>query len=332
MTTGIGIAGAGTTPTLYPAGSPAPDYQTAGFIPEIWSGKLIEKFYAATVLAAISNTDYEGEIKNVGDRVKIRTKPTIVINNYLLDSDLTLDRPVGGIVELTITQGKYFACILDDVIEKQSDINQMSMWSDDASQQLKISVDTDVLSYILGAANAANQGLTAGAISGNINLGTSVAPIATVGRNPGAGQVEIVDVLLRLGQALDELNIPEQGRWVVLPTWATFQIKRSELRQVFLSGDEVTILRNGRFGQVDRFTIYASNLLPNGVLGGLAAGCFPVYAGHPHALTFASQLTNIETLRSERTFGQIFRGLQVYGRQVLDSKALAQAVIIQGGA
>ena len=28
------------------------------FIPTIWSGKLIEKFYDATVLAAISNTDY----------------------------------------------------------------------------------------------------------------------------------------------------------------------------------------------------------------------------------------------------------------------------------
>ena len=96
MTTGIGIAGAGTSPVLYPAGSPAPDYQVGGFIPEIWSGKLIEKFYAATVLAAISNTDYEGEIKSHGDRVKIRTKPTITINNYLVDGDLTLDRPIGG--------------------------------------------------------------------------------------------------------------------------------------------------------------------------------------------------------------------------------------------
>ena len=222
--------------------------------------------------------------------------------------------------------------ILDDIIEKQSDINQLSMWADDATEQMKIAVDTDVLSFMLGGANASNQGLTAGAISGNINLGTSASPVATVGRNPGTGQVEIVDVLLRLGQALDELNIPETGRWAVMPTWATFQIKRSELRQVFLSGDQVTILRNGRFGQVDRFTIYASNLLPNGVAGGLAAGCFPIYAGHPHALTFASQMTNIETIRSERTFGQIFRGLQIYGRQILDSKALAQAVITQGGA
>ena len=128
-------------------------------------------------------------------------------------------------------------------------------------------------------------------------------PVATVGRNPSTGQVEIIDILLRLGQALDEQNIPETGRWVVMPTWATFQIKRSELREVFVSGDSVSILRNGKFGQIDRFTIYASNLLPNGVAAGLAAGEWVIFAGHAHGLTFASQLTNVETIRSERTFG-----------------------------
>jgi hypothetical protein len=112
------------------------------------------------------------------------------------------------------------------------------------------------------------------------------------------------------------------------------QIKRSELRQVFVSGDSITLLRNGRLGMVDRFTIYVSNLLPNGSAGaaGLAAGEYGIFAGHAHGLTFASQLTNVETIRSERTFGTVFRGLQVYGRQVLDGRALTQAVVAQGGA
>ncbi len=325
----LGLAGSATTPPIYPTGSTSTDYVAAGFIPEIWSGKLIEKFYAATVLAAISNTDYEGEIKSYGDRVKIRTKPTLIINNYLVNGDLALQRPAGSSVELTIDQGKYFAAIIDDVIEKQSDINNMSLWSDDASEQMKIVVDTDVLLYLMGTAAPENRGLTAGVISKNINLGVTGTPIATVGRNPSTGQVEIIDVLLRLGQALDEQNIPETGRWVVMPTWATFQIKRSELREVFVSGDSVSILRNGKFGQIDRFTIYASNLLPNGVAAGLAAGEWPIFAGHAHGLTFASQLTNVETIRSERTFGQILRGLQVYGRSVLDNKAIAQAIVTQ---
>lgn len=327
----LGLAGGATTPPIYPSTSTSVDYVAAGFIPELWSGKLIEKFYAATVLAAISNTDYEGEIKNYGDRVKIRTKPTIVINNYLVNGDLALQRPVGSNVELTIDQGKYFSTILDDVIEKQSDINNLSIWADDASEQMKIAVDTDVLLFLLHQANAANKGATAGLVSGNINLGVTGTPVGTVGRNPTTGQVEIVDMILRLGQALDEQNIPETGRWIVMPTWATFQIKRSELREVFVSGDTVTILRNGRFGQVDRFTIYASNLLPNGTAATLQPGEYPIYAGHAHGLTFASQLTNVETLRSERTFGQILRGLQVYGRQVLDNKALAEGIISQAG-
>ena len=40
------------------------------------------------------------------------------------------------------------------MIEKQSDINNMSLWSDDASEQMKIVVDTDVLTFLLGQANA----------------------------------------------------------------------------------------------------------------------------------------------------------------------------------
>lgn len=101
---------------------------------------------------------------------------------------------------------------------------------------------------------------------------------------------------------------------------------------MFVSGDQVSILRNGKFGQVDRFTIYASNLLPKGVITGppaLAAGEYVIYGGHAHGLTFASQMTNVETIRSERTFGQILRGLQVYGRAVLDPKAICQAIVTQ---
>ena len=321
------IAGAGTTPPVYPTGSTANAFQANGFIPEIWSGKLVEKFYSSTVLAAISNTDYEGEIKNQGDRVRIRTKPTITIRDYRADGALQLERPEGNDLTLFIDKGKYFNTILDDVMEVQSDLNALSMWSDDAAQQLKITIDTDVLAGILGGMPATNRGATAGAITSSINLGATTAPLATVAREPGSGQVEILDVLLRLGQVLDEQNIPEQGRWVILPVWAVAQLKFSDLRQAYLTGDSVSTLRNGRVGMVDRFTIYSSNLLPQGVAGGLAAGEFAIYAGHAHGLTFASQVSKVETLRSEMTFGQIMRGLQVYGYRIIDGTAIAQAII-----
>ena len=322
-------ATAGTTPPLYPVGGAGNNLQATGFIPEIWSGKLVEKFYASTVLAAISNTDYEGEIKNKGDRVKIRTKPTISIHNYDSDGLLGLDRPTGGTVELFIGNGKYFSLILDDVMEIQSDLNILSMWSDDAAQQLKITVDSDVLDGIVGQMAAANQGTAAGAITGNLNLGIKGTPLSVVSKNPGAGDIELLDVLMRMGQVLDEQNIPEVGRWAVMPSWAGRMIKQSELRQAYLSGDSVSMLRNGRLGMVDRFTIYISNLLPNHSTDStnFNAGEWPIFAGHAHGLTFASQISKVETLRSELTFGQILRGLQVYGYQVVDGKALVQAQV-----
>src|SRR5580765_6193815 len=157
-TTGFPGATSVTTPAIYPTNSSGNSLQSTGFIPEIWSGKLVEKFYASTVLAAISNTDYEGEIKNKGDRVKIRTKPTVTIHDYDADGLLGLDRSTGSNLELYIGNGKYFSLILDDVMEIQSDLNILSMWSDDAAQQLKITVDKDVLDGIVNGMAAANQG------------------------------------------------------------------------------------------------------------------------------------------------------------------------------
>lgn len=322
------VAGAGTVPPIYPVGSAGNGLEAAGFIPEIWSGKLIEKFYAATVLAAISNTDYEGEIKNQGDTVKIRTKPTVTIKDYRADGLLELERPKGSVLDLSIDKGKYFNTILDDVMEVQSDLNNMSLWADDASEQMKIVVDTEVLTGLLNQASAQNRGATAGKISADINLGvTATGPLAVVPDAPAVGEVSILDVILRLGQALDEQNIPENGRWIIMPAWASTMIKQSELRQAYLSGDSVSMLRNGRLGMIDRFTLYVSNLLPQGVAAGLAAGESAIYAGHSHGLTFASQINNVESMRSEQTFGTILRGLQVYGWKVIDNIALAQAIV-----
>ena len=325
------VAPAGGT-SIYPTGGSGNTLQATGFIPEIWSGKLVEKFYASTVLAAISNTDYEGEIKNKGDRVKIRTKPTITIHNYSADELLPLDRPSGGTVELYIGNGKLFSLILDDVMEIQSDLNVLSIWSDDAAQQLKIAVDQDVLDGIVNQMVSVNRGTAAGAITGNVNLGVTGSPLSVVARDPTSGEVELLDVLMRMGQVLDEQNIPEVGRWVVMPAWAGRMIKQSELRQAYLSGDSVSMLRNGRLVMIDRFTIYISNLLPNNSTDAVnfAAGEWPIFAGHAHGLTFASQISKVETLRSELTFGQILRGLQVYGYQVVDGKALVQSQVTPG--
>ena len=319
------------TGSPYPPGSsnPNPAY-SPNFIPTLWSGKLIEKFYEATVLAAIANTDYAGEIKNQGDRVVIRQKPTLTINDYEANMDLAVERPSSDVVELLIDKGKYFSAIVDDVMETQADLDLLGMWADDASEQMKISIDTGVLAglapqyYTNGtipsdwnAASSGNQGATAGRVSANIGLGTTGAPIALT-------NVNIIDTILDCGQALDEALIPEQGRWLIVTPWMANRIKKSELRDASLTGDGQTMMRNGRLGMIDRFTLYSSNLSPtNGTWT-------EMHFGHSHGLTFASQLTKMETIRAERTFGTIMRGLQVYGSKVTDPRALGMAVVSQG--
>jgi len=290
---------------------PTPAY-TGVFIPELWSGKIIEKFYDATVLAAIANTDYEGEITSYGDKVTIRTKPTITINNYNAYDSLSTEAPSSTVVELLIDRGKYWSTVLDDVMEVQSDLDHLSMWADDASEQMKIDIDTDVLAGISADVAATNQGATAGVQPGtSLNLGAAGAPFAVSTAN-------VIDKIIECGQILDENNIPETGRWIVIPAWMAALIKRSDLKDASLTGDGVTMLRNGRLGMIDRFTLYASNLLPFGTTD-VAHSCF---FGHSHGLTFASQLTKVETLRAESTFGTILRGLQVFGFKVVDGTAL----------
>jgi hypothetical protein len=321
--------------TPWSGSTPSPAY--AGiFIPEIWSGKLLEKFYSATVLAAIANTDYEGEIKNKGDTVHIRTRPTITIGDYEADQDLSIQRPSSSLVDLSIDQAKYFNLALDDVMEVQSDIDLMSMWAEDASEQMKIAVDTDVLSYLgtTSDINASNRGNTAGLISADLRLGTAASPLYVAKEAAGTGAGDstsndqsILDFIVNCGQALDEQNIPESGRWMVIPAWMASMVKKSDLKDASLSGDGTSILRNGRLGMIDRFTLYLSNLLPT---LDSAVDTTTVFFGTKAALTFASQFTKMETIRSERSFSNLLRGLQVYGFKVVNGVAMGRAVVAKG--
>ena len=292
--------------------------QYAGnFIPEIWSGKLQVKFYRSTVLGEITNNDWEGEIKGQGDKVNIRTIPTITVSDYTKGMNLSNQVPTSTPIELNIDKGKYFSVVVDDVDAVQSDIKLMDIFTNDASEQMKIAIDGDVLNSVKAEAAAANKGATAGAISGNLNLGTDAAP-------RGASKTTVLDIILDMGQALDEQSVPESGRWLVIPAWMAAIIKGSELRQAYLTGDSVTPLRNGKIGMIDRFTVYVSNNLPR-----TADGDSHILAGTNDAISFASQITNVETLRSTSTFGNIMRGLNVYGFKVVKPEALINAIVVK---
>jgi hypothetical protein len=303
----------------YPVVGGRPNY-SGNFIPEIWSGKLIENFYDATVLAAISNTDYEGEIRQMGDAVNIRTTPEITIRTYTKGQTLVVENPDKPKIQLLIDKGEYFACVEDDVDKVQADINLMDTWSKDASERMKIKIDQRVLTDLLPDIAATNKGATAGAKTASFNLGTNAAPL-TVTKDGIGGTTSVIELIVDMGTVLDEANAPEAGRYIVIPAKMAGLIKKSELKDASLTGDGTSIVRNGRLGMIDRFTVYVSHNL------NVSSGKFSLIAGHKMGFTFASQMTEMETIRSESTFGDIVRGLQVYGYKVVKGEALSQAVI-----
>lgn len=305
---------------VYPVETGQADYGSNGtsrFIPQIWSGKLIEKLYARTCFAEIANTDYEGEIKNQGDTVIIRTTPSLTIRDHKMGATLTYEQPESPPVELRIDKGKYFAFECDDVAAYQSDIKLMDSWSEDGGQQMKISIDTSVLATIYADAGAENAGATAGAKSAAYNLGTAAAPVTLTKDN-------VLDYIADIGSVLDEQNVPEDGRWLVIPAWVKNLLKKSDLRDAGITGDGTSVIRNGKIGVLDNFTTYVSNNMS--VVGGNTNIVF----GHKKSLTFASQLTKLETLKNPTKFGNLIRGLNVYGYKVIDPKAMGHLVAKKG--
>jgi hypothetical protein len=316
-----------------------PSY-SGGFIPQLWSNKLNAKFYANTMLAEISNTDWEGEIKNQGDTIRIRTAPSITINDYAgAGTTLTSEVPAPVYTDMQINKGKYFSVQVNDVLAHQADMDLMNMFTDDAAKQLKIAIENETFFqwFVTEGANAANKGATAGALSTEYNLGTDALPIDQ------ATPANVLKTILRMSAALDEQNVPEDGRWLIISPYDRQVLMQTDIAQAYFTGDSASTIRTGKIGMLDRFEVYVSNLLPKGTTakalvpglsavasGATATGAKPrrmMVAGTKAACAFASQISKTEPLRNQNDFGDIVRGLAVYGRKVVKSEALVTALV-----
>lgn len=177
----------------------------------------------------IANTDYEGEIRNQGDKVIIRKTPVISINDYTVGMTLTYEVPELANTSLNIDQAKSWSYRLDDIDEVASDLPLMNKFTMDAGERLKIAIDTDCLQYAVGKANATNRGSAAGALSSNIDLGATFTTAS--GDNALAvTKTNATDLIVDFNTVLDEANIPSENRWVVLPAWFCGLLKKSDLK------------------------------------------------------------------------------------------------------
>ena len=323
-------------PAVFPVAAPFntnPSY-SGTFIPAVWSAKLNAKFYAASIYGDIANTDWQGEVSSMGDKVYINTAPTLTVANYVAGTNLTYQVPTPDMQELLIDKGKYFAFQINDVLEYQAKPNLMDMFSTDAAEQMRIAIDSTVVYNTFTGAAVGNKGITAGVKSGAYNLGSDAAPITLTANN-------VVQKVLELASVLDEQNVPESDRWLVIDPATRALLFQSELAKAYSTGDATSPVRNGLIGSIDRFKVYVSNQLPKGTAGtatpwlsgdgtensvtttGTVAKRRAIMAGHKSALTFASQITKMETVRNQNDFGDYVRSLNVYGFKVVKPESMA---------
>jgi hypothetical protein len=295
--------------------------QTNGFfIPEVYSKKVQIALRKAAVAEAICNTDYMGEISSFGDTVNIIKEPQISVADYTRGLAVASTNLTDQELVLTIDQAKSFSFKIDDLEKRFSHVNFQAVASDNAAYALRDAMDGNIL-----AAISAGATVTTG-------MGTTSTPI-DIGF--GSGEVDPLNQMSLAAKELDEANAPEEGRWfVAAPEWYNeLANTSSKLLSVDFNAGQGSI-RNGLVasGLLRGFQMYKSNNLPtNDLSGATPAGSAtaPVALfGQISAVSAASAMNKVETIRDTGTFSDIVRGLMVWGRKVLRPEIVGKIIYV----
>ena len=292
------------------------------FLPSIYSKKVLNFFRKSSVVEAITNTDYAGEISAYGDSVKIIKEPVISVSDYTRGQDTTPTKLTDQELTLVVDSAKAFKFIVDDIETKMSHVNFKEVASSSAAYALKDSFDAAVIANMFSGLSASSPDHVLGADS-------ATALAANV--YDGAGSVDIgltsetdpLNLMARMARLLDEQNVPEEGRWFVAGPDFYEQLGQSssKLLSVDFNAGQGSI-RNGLVssGKLRGFDMYKSN---NIAATSNATG--KVLAGHISSTATAQTIISTEVLRDPSSFGDIVRGLHVYGSKVLRSEAIVGA-------
>lgn len=272
------------------------------FIATVWSAKIQQALRKAQVAAqdGIVNRDYEGEIKQLGDTVKVGMIGDVTIRDFTKNTDITAPETLNDAATmLTIDQAKYFNFQMDDVDAAQIRPPLINEATSRAAYNLKDAEDQYVLGLYAQATGA---------------VGSSGSPKADLGT---ATQAYVW--LVALAQKLDEQNVPSDGRWCIVPPWYYGKLLLDD--RFVKSGAEsaAATLANGQVGEAAGMKILRSN----NVSKSSAAGDYRIMAGHPMAISFAEQIAKVEGYRVERRFADGVKGLTLYGAKVMRPDALA---------
>ena len=293
------------------------------FVPEIFSKKIQNFFRKSSVIEAITNTDYAGEIAAFGDTVKIIKEPEITVAAYTRAASTTKQYLTDQELTLVIDKANSFKFIVDDIEEKLSHINFASVGASSAAYTLKNTMDSEVLTAMFAGVSTSAPDHQLGGDTANAAAG-SLATTDPIDMGHASGEVTPLAIMARMARLLDDSQVPEDQRWFVAKPEFYEELAATDSKLMssdFNQGDGG--VRNGLVasGSIRGFQMYKSSNVP--ATTNATGQCM---AGHMSSTATAQSILNIETLRDTDTFGDIVRGLHVYGRQVLRDDALVKAI------
>jgi hypothetical protein len=293
------------------------------FLPKVYSKQVLNFFRKSSVAEAITNTDYAGEIAAYGDSVRIIKEPEITVYQYERGADVTKTALTDQEVTLVIDTANAFKFIVDDIETNMSHVNFRDVATSSAAYALRDAFDTGVIATMFAGVSASSP---------NHILGSDSATDLAAGTFDGTGNLDIgfgssehdpIDVLSRMARLLDEQNVPEEGRWFLAsPEFYEILVQSSsKLLSVDYNAGQGSI-RNGLVssGKLRGFDMYKTN---NIAAASNAAG--KCLAGHMSSTATAQTITSTEVIRDPDSFGDIVRGLHVYGSKVLRGDAMVSA-------
>ena len=296
------------------------------FLPKIYSKKVLNFFRKASVVEAITNTDYAGEISAFGDSVKIIKEPVISVSDYTRGSDTTQTKLTDQELTLVVDSAKAFKFIVDDIETNMSHVNFKEVASSSAAYALKDSYDAAVLASMFSGVSASSPDHIIGSDSATADATLSHATNSVDLLGSDGTGVDALDLMARLARKLDDQNVPEEGRWFVASPDFYEELGKSgsKLLSVDFNAGQGSI-RNGLVssGKLRGFDMYKSN---NIAATSNASG--KVMAGHISSTATANTILSTEVIRDPSSFGDIVRGLHVYGAKVLRPEALVSAFYV----
>ena len=305
------------------AQSSGSNFSNNAFLPEIYSKKVLNFFRKASVVEAISNTDYAGEISGFGDTVKIINEPEITVYQYERGADVTKTVLTDAETTLIVDTANAFKFIVDDIESQMSHVNFKEVATSSAAYSLRDAFDQGVLAKMFAGVSSSSPDHIIGSDSATADATMSHATNSVDLLGSDGTGVDALDLMARMARLLDDQNVPEEGRYFVAPPSFYEELSQSgsKLLSVDFNAGQGSI-RNGLVssGKLRGFSMYKSNNIAD-----TSNATGKVLAGHMSAVSSAQTITSTEVIRDPDSFGDIVRGLHVYGAKVLRPKALVSA-------